>query len=128
VLGLVIFRQGSALPQKEKRGSSHPRTKTEPKELIKSPHFEGVMKKNHHFSTTVFSNQNQHTMSVVKVIEIMAESKKSWEDAAQIGISKAAESLKHIRSAWVQDQSVTVDSKGKITSYRVSLKLSFEVQ
>ena len=65
-------------------------------------------------------------MSVVKVIEIMCSSKKSWEDATATGVAKAAKSLKNIRSAWVQDQSVTVD-KGKVKEYRITLKLSFEL-
>lgn len=65
-------------------------------------------------------------MAVLKVIEIMSSSKKSWEDATETGIVKASKTLKNIRSAWVQDQSVVVD-KGKVKEYRVSLKLSFEV-
>ena len=65
-------------------------------------------------------------MSVLKVIEIMSSSTKSWEDAAQSGIKKASKSVKGIKSAWVQDQSVTV-IKGKIVAYRVNLKISFVV-
>ena len=65
-------------------------------------------------------------MSVMKVIEIMADSPKSWEDATARGIKKASKSLKNIKSAWVQSQSVVV-TDGKVTSYRVNLKLSFEV-
>ena len=52
-------------------------------------------------------------MSVIKVIEIMAESPKSWEDAVAIGIKKASRSVKGIRSAHVQSQSVTVNN-GKL--------------
>ena len=66
-------------------------------------------------------------MAVMKVIEIMASSDKSWEDATRKGIKKASESLKNIRSAWVQDQSVTVKD-GEITDFRVNLKITFEVQ
>jgi len=65
-------------------------------------------------------------MSVLKVIEIMSSSKKSWEDAANIGITRATKTLKNVRSAWVQDQSVAVE-KGKIKEYRVTLKVSFEL-
>lgn len=65
-------------------------------------------------------------MSILKVIEIMSSSKKSWEDAAESGIAKASKTLKNIKSAWIQDQSVVVD-KGKIKEFRVTLKLSFEV-
>jgi hypothetical protein len=66
-------------------------------------------------------------MATLKVIEILSNSKKSWEDAAATGIAKAAKTLKNVRSAHVQSQSVLVDAKGKITEYRVNLKLSFEV-
>ncbi|MEP7195880.1 MAG: dodecin family protein [Saprospiraceae bacterium] len=66
-------------------------------------------------------------MSIVKVIEIMTSSKKSWEDAAQQGVLKASKTLSNIKSAWVQDQSITVD-KGKIKEFRVTLKISFELK
>jgi dodecin len=66
-------------------------------------------------------------MAVMKVIELMAESSKSWEDAAQVAVTKANKSLKGIKSVWVQDQSASVDKSGKITSYRVTCKVSFEV-
>lgn len=66
-------------------------------------------------------------MSVVKVIEILSNSKKSWEDATAKGIEKASESVKDIRSAFVQSQSVTV-KEGKVDEYRVNLKVSFEVK
>ena len=65
-------------------------------------------------------------MKVMKVIEIMADSPKSWDDAAARGVKKASKSIKNIKSAWVQSQSVTVDG-GKISSYRVSLKVTFQV-
>ena len=66
-------------------------------------------------------------MAVMKVIEILSESDKSWEDATSKGIAKASKSLKGIRSAWVQSQSVTIDEKGEVSAYRVNLKISFEV-
>lgn len=47
-------------------------------------------------------------MSVVKVIEVMSNSTKSWEDAAQQAVIKASKSLKNISSVYVQDQSCTV--------------------
>jgi dodecin len=67
-------------------------------------------------------------MSVLKVIELMADSSKSWEDATQNAVTKAGKSLKGIKSVWVKDMSATVDAKGKVTSYRVQVKLSFEVK
>jgi flavin-binding protein dodecin len=65
-------------------------------------------------------------MSVLKVIEIMSDSPKSWEDATIKGIAKASKTLKGVKSAFVQSQSVTINA-GKISSYRVTLKLSFEI-
>ncbi len=65
-------------------------------------------------------------MSVLKVLEIMSNSEKSWEDAAANGIRKASKSVKNIRSAFVQSQSVVVKGDD-IAEYRVNLKISFEV-
>lgn len=63
-------------------------------------------------------------MSVAKVIEIISSSKKSFEDAVAQGVAKAADSLHDITSAWVKEQSVKV-TDGKISEYRVNLKLTF---
>lgn len=65
-------------------------------------------------------------MSVLKVIEILASSPVSWEDATKKAIEKASETLKGVRSAYVQDQSAVVKD-GKITEFRVTVKLTFEV-
>jgi flavin-binding protein dodecin len=65
-------------------------------------------------------------MAIMKVIEIMCNSKKSWEDATATAIKKASKSVKNIKSAYVQSQSVTVKD-GKVNEYRVNLKVTFEV-
>ncbi|MGJ8619234.1 MAG: dodecin family protein [Methylophilaceae bacterium] len=65
--------------------------------------------------------------SVAKVIEIIASSEKGFDDAVQNGIAKASESVKNITSAWIQDQSVKVKD-GKVTKYRVVLKVTFVVK
>jgi flavin-binding protein dodecin len=66
-------------------------------------------------------------MSVMKVIEIMGDSDKSWEAAAEEAVTEASKSVKHIRSVWVQDHSATVKD-GKIDRYRVTCKITFEVE
>lgn len=66
-------------------------------------------------------------MSVVKVIEIMSNSTKSWEDATKLGVAKASQSINNIKSAFVQNQSVVV-SKGKVKEFRVNLKVTFAVK
>ncbi|HMS27352.1 MAG TPA: dodecin family protein [Burkholderiaceae bacterium] len=63
-------------------------------------------------------------MSVAKVIEVTSTSKKSFEDAINVGIARASETVSGIQGAWVQDQKVVV-SNGKVTKYRVSMKLTF---
>lgn len=63
-------------------------------------------------------------MTVAKVLEITASSKKSFDDAVAQGIARASETIADIQGAWVQDQKVVV-SKGKITEYRVSMKITF---
>lgn len=63
-------------------------------------------------------------MSVAKVTEIIASSDKSFEDAIRQGIARADKTLKNIRGAWIKEQKVVVD-KGKITEYRVAMKVSF---
>ncbi len=63
-------------------------------------------------------------MPVAKVIEIISSSKKSFEDAVAQGVAKAADSLHDITGAWVKEQSVKV-ADGKVTEYRVNLKLTF---
>lgn len=64
-------------------------------------------------------------MSVARVTEIKASSKKSFEDAVQTGVSRASETLKNVRGAWVQDQEVLVGDDGQISEYRVLLKVTF---
>lgn len=67
-------------------------------------------------------------MTVLKVIELMAESSNSWEDAAQKAIDKASKSLKGIKSVWVKEFAATVDGTGKLETYRVTCKVTFEVE
>jgi flavin-binding protein dodecin len=66
-------------------------------------------------------------MSVLKVIEIMANSPESWEDAAQKAVDEATKSVKHIQSVWVKDQSCHVEN-GKIKEFRVNVKITFTVE
>jgi len=66
-------------------------------------------------------------MAVMKVIEVLSNSDKSWEDATQKAVKEASKTVKNIRSAWVKDQSVQVKD-GKIEEFRVTLKISFEIE
>ncbi len=64
-------------------------------------------------------------MSVARITEIKASSIKSFDDAIKEGVQRARETLENVKSAWIQDQEVLVDSKGKISEYRVSMKVTF---
>lgn len=63
-------------------------------------------------------------MSVAKVIEIISSSPTSFDDAIRKGIARASKTVNDISAAWVKDQNVEV-SNGKITGYRVLLKVTF---
>ena len=63
-------------------------------------------------------------MSVAKIIEISSESTTSFEDAVQQGVTRASKTIHNIKSAWVKEQQVVVDN-GKVTMYRVDLKVTF---
>lgn len=65
-------------------------------------------------------------MTVLKVIEIMASSEKSWEDATRIAVKTAGKTIKEIRSVYIQDMSAVV-KKNNIVEFRVNVKITFEV-
>lgn len=66
-------------------------------------------------------------MSVAKITEIQSTSTKSFEDATQQGIARAEKTLRNLRGAWVKGQKVVIEN-GKITEYRVLLKVTFVLQ
>lgn len=66
-------------------------------------------------------------MAVLKVIEVLANSSKGWEDAAANAVAQASKSVKNIRSVYINEQSASV-TDGKITDYRVNVKITFEVK
>lgn len=65
-------------------------------------------------------------MSVLKVIEIMGNSNKSFEDAVQNVINEASKTVKNIKSVYVKDMQVTVNNN-EIDQYRVTTKVSFGI-
>jgi dodecin len=65
-------------------------------------------------------------MSVVKVIELLAQSEKSWEDATQVALKEASKSVQNIQSIWIKDLKADVENN-KIVRFRVNAKVSFIV-
>lgn len=64
---------------------------------------------------------------VTKVIEILAQSDKSWEDAAQNAITEASKSIRNIKSIYIKDKSAKVVDN-KISQYRITAKISFRIE
>ena len=64
---------------------------------------------------------------VLKVIEVLAQSEKSWEDAAAEAVKQAAKTLKNIRSIYIENFEATVEGN-KIARYRVNAKISFKLE
>jgi len=63
-------------------------------------------------------------MSVAKVTELVARSTKSFDDAINVGLKRANKTLRNVKGAWVSGMKVECED-GKITAYRVSLKVTF---
>ena len=66
-------------------------------------------------------------MSIAKIIEISSSSTRSVEDAVQSGLTKCAETVKNIQGAWINENKVVTDPQGKITEWRVNLRVTFIV-
>jgi len=64
-------------------------------------------------------------MALLKVIELLAESKKSWEDATQIAVTEASQTMRKIRSVYVKNLTADVEA-GKIVKWRLNCKVTFE--
>ena len=62
--------------------------------------------------------------SVVKVVELIAESETSWDDAAKNAVTEASKTIKNIKSIWVDNQTAEVEGN-RIVRYRLNVKLSF---
>ena len=65
-------------------------------------------------------------MAILKVIEVLSNSKKSWEVAAQNTVAEASKTVKHITSVNFNNQSLTVKN-GKVDEYRLNVKITFAV-
>ena len=65
--------------------------------------------------------------SVYKVIEIVGSSGESWEKAASAAIERASNSLRDLRIAEFVEQDLHIED-GKISAYRIRLKISFKFE
>ena len=61
---------------------------------------------------------------MLKVIEVLAESDKSWEDAASLAVTRASKSVHGIKSIYIKDMEAKVENN-KITNFRINANISF---
>jgi dodecin len=66
-------------------------------------------------------------VSVARVTEISAKSETSFEDAINVGISRATQSLRNVTSAWVKEQRVSIEGDA-VANYQVNLLITFELE
>lgn len=67
-------------------------------------------------------------MTVAKVIEISSSSTKGIEDAVKDGLKRASKSINNIRGAWVNEIKVITDGGGKVTEWRVNMRINFVLE
>jgi flavin-binding protein dodecin len=66
-------------------------------------------------------------MAIHKVIEVISQSDKSWEDAAQRAVSDAGRTVEQIKSVWIKNFEAVVNDN-KIVGYRVNANITFELK
>jgi flavin-binding protein dodecin len=67
------------------------------------------------------------SVQVAKIIEINCSSTKGIEDAVEKGLKKAAQTINNIKGAWMNELKVVTSPDGKVTEWRVNLKVTFIV-
>ena len=66
-------------------------------------------------------------MSIARITEISSTSEKSFEDAIQSAVTRATQTLRNVRGAWVKDQQIKIEA-GKIVEYQVNLLITFVLE
>jgi flavin-binding protein dodecin len=64
-------------------------------------------------------------MSISRTTEVKSSSLISFDDALKQGIARAQKTLNRVIGAWIENQEVLIDAKGKISEYRVQMKITF---
>ena len=66
-------------------------------------------------------------MAVVKIIELVGSSPKSWEEAVQNAVKEASRSIRGITRVGVKEMDVKVDG-AKVTEFRARVEISFRIE
>ena len=64
-------------------------------------------------------------MCISRTTEIKSSSALSFDDAMKKGIARTLKTLRNVRGAWIENQEVLLDEKGKISEYQVRMKMTF---
>ena len=65
---------------------------------------------------------------VARVTEISARSPESFEAAIRLGIARATQTLRQVKSAWIKEQEVIVGADGQIADYQVNMLVTFVLE
>ena len=83
--------------------------------------------KRHSLHRLCVDGMEERNMAIHKVIEVLSQSEKSWEDAAQLAVKDAAKTVKHVKSIYIEHlEGVVKDNK--IVQYRINAKITFELE
>ena len=66
-------------------------------------------------------------MAIVKVVEVLAQSPKGWEDAANVALQEARRTVRTIKSMYLDDLQAKVENN-RVTEYRLRAKISFVIE
>jgi flavin-binding protein dodecin len=89
------------------------------------PHQTSTRPRPFHHQTN-YPTENQYDMAIVKIIEVIASSPNSFDEATQNALKEASKSVNNIKSIYVKEMNANVED-GKIVSYGVNAKVSFMV-
>jgi flavin-binding protein dodecin len=71
--------------------------------------------------------REEEIMSIARITEISSTSEKSFEDAIQSAVTRATQTLRNVRGAWVKEQQIKIED-GKIVEYQVNLMITFVLE
>jgi flavin-binding protein dodecin len=66
-------------------------------------------------------------MAIHKVIEVLSQSDRGWDEAAQLAVKEAAKTIKNIKSIYIKNMEGVVKGD-KIVEYRVNANITFELE
>lgn len=66
-------------------------------------------------------------MTIAKIIEVSSDSSVSFQEAIESGIRRAEQTVKNVKGAWISEQKLSIEN-GKITNYRVMMRISFVIE